>query len=406
MSPPRILFLDQSGALGGGELYLLDVARAYADTSHVVLFEDGPFLERLRAEGVSAEVMEVGQSVHAVRKEAGPRALLSALPGLTQAVRRLAHRARDYDLIFANTQKTLFMGGLAGWWSARPVVWNLHDLLSPEHFTATTRRLAVWGANRFASHVIANSQATQRTFTDAGGRLPTSVVYNGIAPAPFRAVGPAEGAHQREQLGLGAAPVVGVFSRLAPWKGQHVLLDAVATLPDVHILLVGDALFDGDDAYAAALRRQAEEQGLSDRVHFLGFREDVPTLMRTCDVVAHTSVSPEPFGRVIVEGMLAERPVVATRAGGALEIIDHGATGWLVPPGEASALATTLRDLLAAPDRTRSVAAAGRRAAEARFSPTQMLLGIDRVLQKICPASSPPPLPDSVCSSDHVCKQT
>lgn len=381
---PRVLFLDQSGELGGAELYLLDLARAHRSTSHVVLFESGPFYDRLCEEGISAEVLLGSSSVQKVRKDGGLLSGLRAVPDLARLVHRVAQKASSYDLLFANTQKALLVAGLAGLWTKKPVVWNLHDLLTPDHFTAINRRVAVTAANLLCTHVIANSEASRSAFKEAGGRTPTTVVYNGLDPAPFDAVTKEDEETLRQALGVGDDPVIGVFSRLAPWKGQHVLLKALPHLPpSTQVIFVGDALFDGDEEYAETLRRQAAEQGVDDRVQFLGFRDDVPALMSLCDAVVHTSVAPEPFGRVIVEGMLANRPVVATRTGGALEIVNDGRTGTLVSPGNPHELATVLSRLLNNPQRAREIAQAGRTHARQEFSLPSMIQGVRRVLDRV-----------------------
>lgn len=388
MTPPRLLLLDHSGALGGAELYLLDVARAYRTHSSVLLFEDGPFADRLREENLDVACLQMPNSLKGVRKNAGLWGALRAIPGLVRLVLQVAHRARDYDLLFANSQKSLLVGALASLLTRRPLIWNLHDLLSADHFTALNRRVAVACANGAAAHVIANSQATLDAFRTSGGRTPASIVYNGLDPTRFQQIDPALPLALRAELGVGDAPLVGIFSRLAHWKGQHVLLDALVDRSDVHALLVGDALFEGDQAYATRLRRTVEANGLSERVHFLGFRDDIPALMKACDVIAHTSTTPEPFGRVIVEGMLAERPVIATRAGGALEILTDGKTGALVPPGNAKALGRALDRLLQAPDTASRMATAAAQEAQQRFSLHAQIEGIDHVLHRVT-ASSP-----------------
>jgi glycosyltransferase involved in cell wall biosynthesis len=104
--------------------------------------------------------------------------------------------------------------------------------------------------------------------------------------------------------------------------------------------------------------------------------------MKACDVVVHASTSAEPFGRVIVEGMLAGRPVVATAAGGARELIEDRVNGLLVPPGDARALASALRSLLAEPARAREMAEAGQQLARERFSPALISASIDSVLRE------------------------
>ncbi|WP_456428904.1 glycosyltransferase [Rhodocaloribacter sp.] len=381
---PRILFLDHVGVLGGAELSLLDVARHFAGASRVALFEDGPFRRRLEEAGVGVDVLAAPDSVKKVSREGGKGGDLRSLPGVMALAWRVARRARGFDVVYANSQKSFVVGSVAARLARKPMIWHLRDLLTGDHFSASHRRLAVTLGNALATRVIANSEATAQAFVESGGRAgKVRVVYNGFDPAPFEAVTPEEAAAARAEIGLGDAPTVGVFSRLSPWKGQHVLLDALTRAPGLHAVLVGGALFGDEERYAASLHEKVVASGLSDRVHFLGFRRDVPRLLRAVDVVAHTSVAPEPFGRVVVEGMLAGKPVVATRAGGVLEIIEDGVTGRLVPPGDAETLAGTLRALFADPAQTAAMAAAAREAARRRFSRETMLEGIERQINEV-----------------------
>lgn len=368
----RVLFIDHVAVLGGAELSLVDVARAYRDTSTFLLLADGPYRERLTREGVRVEVMAGGEALKAVRRETHLPSL-GAASRLVSIARRVARRARDHDVIHANTQKSFVIGCMAGILAGRPVIWDLNDMLTPAHFSRTNIRVGVFFANRVAARVIANSRASAEALIAQGGRRDkVRVVHNGISADAFDAVTEAEVSAVRRELGLNDAPAVGVFGRLAPWKGQDVALEAIAAVPDVHLLLVGDALF-GEHAYADTLRSHASRLGMTGRVHFLGFRSDIARLMRVMRIVLHTSTAPEPFGRVIVEGMLAERPVIATSGGGVEEIVDDGVTGLLVPPGQPAALAAAVRTLLADPLRAQQIAAAGRAVAETRFSVDAMV---------------------------------
>jgi glycosyltransferase involved in cell wall biosynthesis len=152
-------------------------------------------------------------------------------------------------------------------------------------------------------------------------------------------------------------------------------MDVLARLPGVHGLFVGDALF-GEQDYVAQVRSQARALGIEGRVHFLGFRSDIPRLMRAVDVVLHTAEAPEPFGRVLVEAMLARRPVVAGRAGGAVEIVVEGETGLLVTPGDVEGYAAAVRALLADPERRADFGAAGAERAAREFSLDAMVRGV------------------------------
>jgi glycosyltransferase involved in cell wall biosynthesis len=380
---PKVLFLDHSGVLSGAELSLFDVASHYASCGRVLLFADGPFRERLEGSGITVEVRSVPRVVSEIRREGSGVRELQAMPSILKLSWQVARLARSYDILYTNSQKALIVGALAGTLARKPVMWHLRDILSKEHFSQRHRWLVANLANQTVARVIANSKATAAAFVQSGGKAHlVRVVYNGIDPTPFESVTQVEVDALRKNLGLMGVSIVGVFSRLAPWKGQHVLLDALARLPKVHALLVGDALF-GERAYAESLRERARSLGITDRVHFLGFRRDVPKLMRLSDVVAHTSTAPEPFGRMIVEGMMAHRPVVASRAGGATEIIEDEANGALVPPGDPEALAKVLDDLLADPSGRTTLAKAGYEMALERFSLHSMLEGVDQQVTEV-----------------------
>ncbi|HVZ49820.1 MAG TPA: glycosyltransferase, partial [Gemmatimonadaceae bacterium] len=200
--------------------------------------------------------------------------------------------------------------------------------------------------------------------------------------APFDAVTPAAAAAARAALGAApGTPVAVHVGRFHHWKGQQVLLRALAQVPDLHAWFVGAPLF-GEDAFDAELRALATALGVASRARFTGFRDDVPTLLRAADVVVHSSVYPEPFGRVVVEGMLAGRPVIAANAGGVPEIVTDGDTGILVPPGDPAALAAALRRVTADPAAAAAMGARGRARAREVFSVAAMVRGVRAALDE------------------------
>jgi glycosyltransferase involved in cell wall biosynthesis len=375
---PRLLFVDQSGAPGGGELSLLEIAKHRREACAVVLLSDGPFRALLEEAAVPVTVLPAPPAFIGIARERGRIRELQALGPILKLARRLARIADGHDLIYANSQKAMVVAALAGKLSKKPVIWHLRDILSIDHFGHAQRWAAVNLANLWVSRVIANSKATAQAFVTAGGdSARVTVVYNGIDPSPFALISDERQMRLRADLGLGREPLVAAFGRLAPWKGQHVLIHALRLLPGVHALIVGAALF-GEDAYADRLRRQVAAMNLAARVHFLGFRRDVSDLMSLARVIVHTSIAPEPFGRVLVEGMLAKRPVVASRAGGAIEVIEHGTSGVLVAPDDPHALAHALADLLSDESRGRRIAANGYERACRHFSLDAMLANIER----------------------------
>lgn len=173
---------------------------------------------------------------------------------------------------------------------------------------------------------------------------------------------------KRRDLGLREEPaVIGTVCRLIePKKGLAVLLQAAARLkeqaaaPGFQLLIVGEG-----PAYGS-LREQCERAGLTPWVVFAGLRRDVAGLLPLMDVFVLPSLY-EGFGIAILEAMAASRPVVATAVGGIPEVVVHGETGLLVPPGDPVALADALHELLAHPDRARELGARGRERAREKF---------------------------------------
>ncbi|MDR6408091.1 glycosyltransferase family 4 protein [Paraburkholderia terricola] len=381
---PRILAVDQSGVLGGAELSLLEIVKALRSRIEVVLFDDGPFHTALARAGVSVDVLDAGALRH-VRKQGGSLPKGQALKGLLSLVRATAKRARNADVIYANTQRAMVIGAIAGKLARRPVVWHLRDIVSPEHFGGKQLAIIKWCARLGLTHVIANSAASARAFTELTrfDEKRVDVVFNGISAAPFDALRTVPQAALRERLNLPRdAFLVGSFSRLARWKGQHVLLEAMVRNPRMHAVLVGAPLF-GEDQYEIELHAFVAAHKLGDRVHFLGFQHDIPACMCAVDAVVHTSITPEPFGRVIVEGMLAQRPVVAARAGGVLEIIDDHENGVLCTPGDAQGLADALSELQSNDALRNKLVSNGYQTALRRFGTATYVEGVERILKRV-----------------------
>jgi glycosyltransferase involved in cell wall biosynthesis len=377
----NILYVDQTGQLGGGELALLPWLIENSAGACVALFEDGPFRTLLVDHGIAVEVLTLN-TLKRVRRESGIVPILLALPVFFSLCRRLAKLASGFETLYANSQKAFLVAAMAKR-RGQPLVWHLRDILTDEHFHPVLRKIAVFAGNRYASVIIANSRATAEAFIASGGlRDKIWVVHDGISSQPFDSVDADALEALGSEVGSGSRPTIGVFGRLSPWKGQHILLEALKEIPDAHAVLVGDALF-GETAYAETLRARAHQPDIAGRVHFLGFRRDIPGLMKSMDIIVHTSTSPEPFGLVIVEAMLARKPVIATRAGGALEIVQDGTNGLLVSPGSVPELRAAIQRLLTDPVLANRLGQAGRSRAEEAFSVAALSAGISGLLQRL-----------------------
>jgi glycosyltransferase involved in cell wall biosynthesis len=158
-----------------------------------------------------------------------------------------------------------------------------------------------------------------------------------------------------------AVPLALALGRFHPNKGFDLLLDAVASLPQLHLWLAGDG------PLRAALEQRAAVLGIAPRVRFLGWRGDVSALLAAADFLVCPSRH-EPLGNVILEAWAARRPVVATASEGPSALIIDGESGLLVPREDVSALVRAMRRLIAEPPLRERLAAGGFAAYAAEYS--------------------------------------
>ncbi|MCW5880707.1 MAG: glycosyltransferase family 4 protein [Anaerolineae bacterium] len=248
------------------------------------------------------------------------------------------------------------------------------------------RLLTLWrGTAPSVAHWIAPSASVgdenRREIGFPAERL--TIIPNGVDIDTFRP-DPARRSAARARLGLPeAAPVVVAATRLEAEKGVQVALAALAqtraAAPDARLVVAGDG------GYAESLRRRAADLGLGGAVSFLGFvpHAELPDILAAGDVFVMPSLCHEAFPVSILEALAAGLPVVASRVGGVPAAITPGATGYLVTPGDASALAAALLSLLAAPGRRRAMGALGRRTAEARYSRAATTQAVEDVVRAV-----------------------
>jgi glycosyltransferase involved in cell wall biosynthesis len=242
-----------------------------------------------------------------------------------------------------------------------------------------------WFDRRLAGTVSAFiyiSEAVQQCHLRAGiARSKGRVVYNAVDISSLS--GTLDMPGTRRSLGLASDDlVVGMVGRLERWKGQDVFLRAMAlvkeAIPRARGVLIGDPV-PYDLEYRQGLLSLCDSLGLSQRVQFVPFRRDLPAVMAALDLLVLASTSPEPFGRVLIEAMAAGKPVVATDAGAVGEIVDDGAEGILVPPGDAQALAEAVVFILTHPERAAAMGQNGRDTVRRRFDMHQHVDAVQSV---------------------------
>ena len=122
---------------------------------------------------------------------------------------------------------------------------------------------------------------------------------------------------------------------------------------------------------------------IEDKIIFTGFRRDVSILILALDVVVHASSTPEPFGLVVIEGMAAGKPIVATAAGGILDIVEDGVNGLLVPPKDAKALSRAILQIMSNPDRAKQMGVAARRRVAEKFTVQHQVKAVQELYDTI-----------------------
>jgi glycosyltransferase involved in cell wall biosynthesis len=251
---------------------------------------------------------------------------------------------------------------------------NFEPLTAFEHLAARCVSRFI-----FISAAVAADYERQGIPAAKGVVIPNALLdedLTGISPLP------------RTELALEPDDFVVVnVGRLVRWKGQDVFLRAIAEvaprLPRLRALIVGGP--DDEElsrAFAAELHAQAEAPNLAGRVRFTGPRRDARRVMAMADVVVHSAATPEPFGRVIIEALAAGRPVIGTGAGGVTDILEHEATGLLVPPADAQALARAIERLAEEPALRERLAESGRRHVTAVYSGSQHVSRVTAIYQQ------------------------
>jgi glycosyltransferase involved in cell wall biosynthesis len=254
----------------------------------------------------------------------------------------------------------------------RVVVATYHNLPSEGYITAAwLQRLVEWLCARSLNVAIANTHNTRTIWENRCPALKSRfrTIPHGLDPGQY--LNEARPPARRGEFDLPASvPLLVVPARLHPMKGIHYLLDAMPAIlqkhPDAQLLLIGDG------GERPALEAHVKRLGLNNAVRFLGWRKDVLRIVSVCDVVVLPSVNLETFGRSLAEAMILGKPCVATNVGGVPEVVEHGVTGYIVPPRDSAALAGAICRLLNDSGLRQQLGQAGRERIANHFSIAHM----------------------------------
>ena len=368
----RVLHVMES-TIGGTRRHITDVAEGLAqrelDVHIVVSAERQPEFR-----GDFARLEAAGVTVHELAMQREIRPGLDARHVV--ALRRLM-RWLQPEIVHTHSSKAGVLGRVAARVACRAHrVHTPHTMafLFEDMFSARKRRIFRSIESRLArmtDRVIAVSESEQRTFVGSGVVDPSKVrvVPNGIDPGPFLDARPIDLSTLGLVPGRTTWAVVGLLNVA---KGHDLALEALASLGGDETQL----LFAGHGALRAELEARAAALGVAQRVAFLGFRDDVPRLLASCDGLLLPSRW-EGMPYIVLEAMAAGLPVVATPVNGAVDLVVAGETGWLAEEVSSSAIASELQAAASAGAQTRAAyGSAGRSRLLERYCTRHMIDGL------------------------------
>ncbi len=347
----KILFVLHSHSYGGAEMHLSELARGLTARGHLVAFAgpgDSWLAQRFRAAGLACYHVPMHGFFD-------PWSMV-----------KLGWVARRFgaDLIHGHLTRGAFYAGIGGRLAGVPVVVTAHSTNAGKHFGRAARIIAV--SRAVADFLVAQGYGP--------GRI--DVVHHGVADpltVPLRPT-------LRDSLAIPAGSILcGIVARLVRAKGQDLAIDALARCPDrVQLVMIGD----DSTPWGKAVRARAAARGVTERVHFLGFRDAAPQWMRELDVILAPSRR-EALSLTLAEAAAVGLPAIAARVGGIPEVVADGETGLLVPAEDAAALAAAMLRLAADPELRGRLGAQARARYLSQFSLETMTGGTEAVYRQV-----------------------
>ncbi len=367
MRPLKVIHIIGGGEFGGAEKHILNLAgaldRQAVELTVCCLFS-APFVEIAARAGINALALPMRN-----KADLGMIRKLAALI-----------KSGGFDLVHTHGVRANLLGRLAARQAGcRKVITTVHSLLEKDCqgiISRTANNLTERATRFLTDRFIAVSQGLKDRLV-AGG-IPAdriTVIYNGISVDEIRRSAGAGPAIEKE-----SAALIGIVARLHPVKGHRYFLEAARDIlqqrPEARFLIVGEG------PYRPTLEKLAGSLGISDKVSFTGFVEDIYALMSGLDLLVISSLW-EGFGLTAAEAMVLGVPVVATSVGGLPEVVKHGETGLLVPPADASALAGGILWMLGHPREARHMAEKGGEAVRQKFTAGEMARRTAELYRKV-----------------------
>ena len=341
ISPKKnILLLHSSNDLYGASkifLQLIDLFISKDFNIHVVLPEKGKLDDFLNQKDIKVSYNELG----VLRKKyLNPLGLVNRFVSNIKAIKFLSNyiKIHSIDLVYTNTS-TILCGGIAAKKNGICSLFHIHEIPKGnwlyEFFSGKI-------INRISHKVLAVSNSVKNHWLKNIDELKIERVYNGILFKKIDSIIKLD----NDQGDF----VITSVARLIPYKGHKYLVDIVDELikksKKFKLFIVGDSL-PSYAYYEKSVNQKVKELGLENNIKFLGFRNDVSSILKQSDLFIHPAISPDPLPTVLFESLHNDLPTVATNMGGAIEILDNGNNGLLIPYNDKKKAADLINDYCA-----------------------------------------------------------
>ena len=290
------------------------------------------------------------------------------------------------EIVHTHSSKAGILGRLAAKMAGVPhIIHTPHGHVFFGHFSVPASKLFLWIEKIFdkiTDRQIALTEGEKNDYLkfSVSKERKLVTIHSGVDTDQFAVASGNGGAAGKKALGLNPSElVIGTVGWLLPIKGPECLLMAMIRVwnerPDARLVFVGKGELEGK------LKDAAVQAKVSDKILFLGWREDIPQIMAAFDIFVLPSLN-EGMGRVLVEAMAAGKPVIASSVGGIPDLVKNGENGFLVEPADPLALAEAVKLLIGSPELRMKMGAAGREMSE-KYSVAAMIEKLDKLYEQV-----------------------
>jgi len=346
----KILILEGTSKLGGAQFDNILIQKSSNSKFNytTILPDKGDLFKKFSEEQKSVKVLSPPVFISTSffigsKKLLNPLAIIVNLIGYVLFSIKLSRfiLKNNFDLVVTNGMNPHFYGGLAAKISAKPVIFRLMDVISNKMMFGLAIKLFEIFANFVKAKVVVPSKSVSKLmFSKDFCDLNTKVIYNATDTTDFNST-TSKKVLRDEYLINNNTLIFGCYSRLVPWKGQKVFIDAAIRYlregQKAKFLIVGGSLFN-KSSYMDNLINLVEKSGYTNDIIFTGFRYDMSDCMFSSDIIVVPSIHADPCPRVMVESMALKKPIIGSNIGGIPEVVVHNKTGLIFEPGDYNEL--------------------------------------------------------------------